>query len=961
MIGHGSPSSSLNARGAPYFMRALLRWWCALIATSTLLVGVVLDSGVNAQESPASEPVRLRISWGGGRATAWRGRAWLNDGVITDLKLLGKAADATASTWLDGGQVRIRSLSPRKHDEIEVAADAGNAAQLFVELVPASAVGAVKPPSPLRVPLTEVLHRPVAIRLDDAGTTLRVEHVPPDALQIVTGHENFLFAPGDQLSFEVRPHLSDMEPGTSLDILTTVTAAPNAPPVWNAPQRLEIPVDGEPAAKITIPLPKSEGAYTVRVTATRSPGFRPRFFPGGASAAERTFDVVVLDREPPRSKVPEAWDTVLEIDPTSPSWWERLPNWSQLRRFPAINFRQIGTRTSVIDLPSGRFVELPPTTENANPHWQAYTLPLESPGVPHLLEIDYPADAEQHFSLSITEPSAEIFDGIGADGGVYVEGFGRQAQKQTYRMVFWPRTQSPMLMVANQHPTAPAIFGHIRVLKRNASQLTTAPATNEPAERLVAAYITRPQLSETFGGTSDARHTDALASAAQPPDDWHAGYENATLLAEWVRYSGCNSAVVNVLADGSSLFEHAQASAATNEQRHGDGLPQPDQLELLLRVFDRENLALVPALQLAAPLPELEALRRGSDPQTSGLEWLGPNGKTWVETHGTDRGLAPYYNLLDKRVQRAIANLVKELMEQYGSHAAFAGLSIQLSANGYAQLPPLDWGLDDATIARFARDTGIQLPDAGPTRFAARHALLTGEHADEWRAWRTEQVTRFYAELAAMLRRQIARDDAKLILTLEEAFANPSLAARVRPAILGLPNRVETTLMDVGVDRIRLQSTPGIALCPTRYIESMSRLPERAIDLELNEAFAMWPRPADATHPSAALLYHRTQRGRLAAFQSNTLWRSNGPVDLVVQPSAHAAAMRQPYARMLLQHDPAVLLDGGELLPLAQDDALRQTREIIRRLPIGVETADVVKQPVGGDSIVRPPSFFGMP
>jgi hypothetical protein len=53
---------------------------------------------------------------------------------------------------------------------------------------------------------------------------------------------------------------------------------------------------------------------------------------------------------------------------------------------------------------------------------------------------------------------------------------------------------------------------------------------------------------------------------------------------------------------------------------------------------------------------------------------------------------------------------------------------------------------------------------------------------------------------------------------LEESFAQPSLAARVRPA-LGLPSRVDTALLDAGINRARLSSDPHIVLCPTQYVE----------------------------------------------------------------------------------------------------------------------------------------------
>jgi hypothetical protein len=952
MIGHGRPSLSpiARARDAPFSLRTFARHLCAITSPIALLLCAMLGSAANAQDAPGVAPLRLRISWGGASPTMWTGRAWLDDGLLTELKLLGTAADRAGSIWLQDRQVRINSLSPRTLDVIEVTASATSSAQLLVALTPASSFGG-NTPAPVKVPLADVLRRSVAVRLDEHGNTLRVERVPPESLEIVTDRKALIFAPGEQFSFELRPQLSDMAPGTSLDIEASLALSGRNEPIWSAPQRFEVPIEDPPLATVTVPIPQAEGVYTIRITATRSPGFRARFLPGGAGpTAERSFDIVVLDARPQQAAGPVAWETVLEIDPTSPRWWERLPRWTQLRRLPAMNFRHVGsTRASTIDLPYGRFVELPPTTAGADPHWQAYSLPVEAVGVPHLLELDYPAASDQHFGLSIVEPNAAgIVEGVGRDGGVYVEGFGQENAKQTHRMLFWPRTQSPMLLVTNQHPSAAAMFGQIRVLKYGAPHLSSASVARSPADRMVAAYIARPFLAESFGAANAVgKPVGFTASEAKTIDDWQTIYDSATRLSESVRYGGYNSAVVSVLADGSAIYPsaHLPETSRYNSGRAARDFPDRDGLELLLRVFDRDGLAFVPALQLAAPLPELEAVRRGSDPQTSGLEWVGPDGRTWIEVNGTQQGLAPYYNLLDPRVQQAMLNVVGELVGHYGRHASFAGMSIQLSANSYAQLPPLEWGLDDATIARFERETGIHLSADGPDRIAARHALLTREFAEAWRKWRIEQVTQFYARIVSILRENASRGNRRLILTLEDSFAHPNLAARVRPNIL-LANRVDGALLDAGIDRIRLQATPGIVVCATRYVESMAPLAKRAIDFELNEAFAAWRKSPEKNEAAAALHYHRPQRLQLASFQPQNTWKIKGGIELVTQSTAHAGAVRQPYVRTLLQHDPIVLLDGGELLPLGQDDTLREAREILRQLPVEADVAEVVQQPV---------------
>lgn len=958
MVGQGRPSPSLlaRARDTMLMLRALVA--CCFSAHLRIALGLCalwtlasVPTRVDAEQNePPPEAVRVRITWGGGESTAWHGRIWLDKGGLSNLKLLSLAADAAGSIWLDNGHLRIRSLSAHETDAVDVAAETADA-QLFVELSPGSSPAGA-PVVPLKLPLADILRRPVELRLDDRGNTLKVEHLPADVLGITLDRETLILAPSEQLAVTLHPKLPDMDPGTTLDVHTRLFAGRVSDAIWTDSQRLEVPFEGRPTVTIHVPMPRVEGAYTVRVSASRPPGFRPRFFPGGtAPMAERSLDVVVIDPNPPRENGQETWETVLEIDPTSPGWWDRLPTWTQLRRIPGLNFKQIGSiRPGAIDLPYGRFVELPASVPGSDPHWQAYSLPLEAVGAPHLLEVEYPAGGDQQFSLSIIEPNAAgIVEEVCRDSGVYVEGFGRRGVKQTHRMVFWPRTQAPMLLVTNQYPTgAVAHFGHIRVLKRSTPQLTTATIARDPSDRLVAAYFARPMLPETFGATKTVGKSAGHAPSMYALDDWQTYYESATRLSEYLRYSGYNCAVVNALADGSAIYpsRHVGLTPRYNSGRAASDAIERDALELMMQVFDRDGLALVPALQLASPIPALEQLRRAENPQASGLEWVGPSGKTWLEVNGSQNGLAPYYNLLDTRVQQSILQVVSELIERYGRHAAFAGLSIQLSANGYAQLPPLDWGFDDATIAQFQRDTGVQINAAGASRFAVRHALLTGEHAEKWRDWRAQRVANFYVQLATLIRESSEAHDRKLILTFEESFSHPVIATRVRPKILE-PSRVEEALLDAGIDRAQLQDEPGVVVCATRYVESMVPLAKRAIDLELNDAFATWHAPPSANAVSAALLYHRSERQSLSSFESQAVnLKFGGEFGIRTQPSPHAEALLRPYARALVQHDPAIVIDGGDTLSIATDDSLRRARDLIRQLPTGAKVSEVSKQPV---------------
>ncbi|MFO0788365.1 MAG: family 10 glycosylhydrolase [Pirellulales bacterium] len=944
MTGHARPSSLALA-----------------LARATLVVCAVLSLSAVGQEvaqppqiTPADEPVQLSISWGGGAATAWLGEMRLDRGAFSDLQLIDGSADLAGSVWLDRADLHIRSLSAHTADNVNVVASASPDAKITIRL----AAGPQAAVFQAEVPLADLAKKPYQAKLDEHGNSLEVRAVPAPPIRINLRNRandggSLTMAPGSQLAFEAVPNLPPNLHGTTLDVQTTLTPARRKDTVWRSePQRLAVPVNGYAKADLVVPLNVGDGVYTVHVNISRPSGyFRDKFFPGAAaSIAERSFQVVVLDPHPPAATGPGKWDTVLEIDPTNPKWIERLPTWTRQLRIPLINNINLGMlgslRAGAVNLPLGRFVELPATVAGADAHWQAYSLPLEASGTPHLLEIEYPSDEEQHFGLSIVEPNAAgVIEGVQRDAGVYVEGLGRsEAQRvEKHRLVFWPRTQSPLLLVTNQHPTAPAHFGQIRVLKR-VGPLNDDNPKLPPTERLVAAYVSQPLVAESLGAWQTV--APAMNGATRAVADSQTQFESATRLAEYVRHGGYNSAVVAVCADGKSVYP-SEYLPSTNFNGSGiaDSIGPCDALELMLQTFDRERLTLIPSIEFAIPLPHLEELRRTSESQSSGLELIGANGRTWLEVNGPGDGRAPYYNVLEPRVQDAMLAVVTEIVQRYGRHPSFGGVAIQLTSNGYTQLPPLDWGLDDATVERFAQDTGVRIAGPGPNRFAARAAALAGPNADAWRSWRTQQIAMFYSRMASAVSEGGTR---KLLLTTEQLFAHPQIRDRVRPSLM-VENRVATTMLDLGLDRSRLEQTPGLFLCPTNYVEPMSPLADRAIDLELNAAYARWnspDAPSSGGGVAASVIYHPPQLFRVAAFDKASPYRIAGELQQHSEPQPSGAAARQAYVQAMLQGDPAVILDGGATLPLGHERLLHDVRAVIAQLPRSAQVASIARQAV---------------
>ena len=265
-------------------------------------------------------------------------------------------------------------------------------------------------------------------------------------------------------------------------------------------------------------------------------------------------------------------------------------------------------------------------------------------------------------------------------------------------------------------------------------------------------------------------------------------------------------------------------------------------MELSLRLFDRDGLKLIPALQFVAPLPELEKrLREGDD--ATGIQLIGENGKPYTEVYNSKHGAGPYYNPLNEHVQEAMLNVVRELLKRYhlnAQHPSFGGLAIELTADGFAQLPGPLWGLDDNTIARFQQDTDITVPGEGPNRFAERAKFLaeppehqTSKQHTAWLNWRARELAEFYRRLQTEL--TLVRRDAVLYLAPTNLFDTFDAKTYLRPA-LPATSRTDEVLLMLGIRGELYRDRRGLVLLrPTRINPPGPPAPQ-GIDLEVNRA-----------------------------------------------------------------------------------------------------------------------------
>ena len=576
--------------------------------------------------SYADEAIMVRVAWGGGMEKLWEGSIAVSRGTISQPRPLGIEADEPGSMWLEDGRLSIRQRSPRAYDGVDIIVTAPADAKLVVQLTASSDS---QHGQAIEIPLTGISSEFRNLPLDDRENRLLVRRAPGDSLLVRMSYPSMVFSPGETMRFEVVPHLLPVPADTRVQIKAQLLDAQEQP-LWSSEHDLR--AGGGETIPLELTLPEDEGVYDIVIAAQQSGGWPRALRPlhWTRAIAERRVQLVVVSRQRPTRKPGREAAQILEIDPASSRWWEKvklppLPRLSRGLSGPLGN----GMRETVHHV-LGDVSQLKPSAASPDVSWEAYTLSITPPGRPYVLEVEYPSDVPQTLGLSIIETNAAgTLAPIGLDSGVDVSDEAAAAAAphwERHRLVFWPRTSSPLLLITNRREQSPAVYGKIRVLGGWERLPGTDPAKDHPSQRLIAAYMDRPLLAENF---SAEESLDTWSGRTL--QDWRTFHQAGTRLVDYLRYAGYNGLVLSVAADGSAIYP-SQVLEPTPRYDTGvffasgqDPMPK-DVLEMLLRLTDRENLQLIPSLEFAAPLPALEAIRRRGGAAAQGLEWIGADG-----------------------------------------------------------------------------------------------------------------------------------------------------------------------------------------------------------------------------------------------------------------------------------------------------------------------------------------------
>ncbi|HEY1067687.1 MAG TPA: hypothetical protein VGE52_16300, partial [Pirellulales bacterium] len=619
-------------------------------------------------------------------------------------------------------------------------------------------------PTTIDASLAEIAAAPIERTLADGRTRVMIRRAPGDSLRVKFDRPHLVFDPKEPWKLSFQPHqLVGVSPGR-VEFEAAIVRVPTNVEV----QRLTIPPanapeNGAPWASVPLEIaaPEVEGVYELRVAMVRRAALATSITRnwGRDVLASRTVQFVVVSPEPTQNAILTAWQAIDEFDPTHPSFLQRIglgafASIPGLKKGP-LTAGDVQVWTYNSDKQPVRLVQLGTGDRPGEASWQAYPIRVQQPGFPHLLEIEYPADLPQNLGVSVVEPTP---NGTGptaiVESGIYTpdEAATVGPKIAVQRIVFWPKTKTPFVLLTNRRPESHAAYGRLRISACGSMLPRESTARTAPG-RSLAYVLQKPLLVESYAAPEVADLSGAMLK------DWTTFYDAAKRLFDVMRVNGRDTLIVCVSAEGGGLFP-SLACPPTPRYDSGaffsDGRDpiRKDVLELLMRLAERDGVKVVPLVRFTSAHERVE--RQRLDPQNGvGIDLVGADGLPWNQSPARDPETRPTYNPLDRRVQQVIFDAVHELTARYGGRKSFGGAALDLSADGYATLPGELWGLDDRTWATFEAAVGVRAGVAGAGRFAERAKLVSEEPLrGRWLSWRAETLSNLHQHALAEIRRR---------------------------------------------------------------------------------------------------------------------------------------------------------------------------------------------------------------
>lgn len=858
----------------------MLRGW-ALKNQAVILVALLLPlygdaAQLNWNQLQLQDPISLVMMWGHGPHTVWHGDITVQNGDITGIKPY-KMEKADHIVQRSTSRAAFYSVTAGGVDGCKLEID-GSANTVLVF----HAAQGVR-----RVPLKSLFEGQKAIKLDRKGRMLWIHRSSQTVIRFKNLKEDYIFPPNSTWSpsVVVQPGFKTSQTW-SAKLTTTIVS--HAGSVVRSISRQTSVGGGTNVLDTSVPIPAKQGGYLARFRVSGLPFYVPPLnmdflvLSNGSAAVPPT-----LDAQGVPSQGPILEQTIACANTSEPSTF-RSDGTDRVDQYGTVAFRETGRTAHQI---------FRRKAHRASSNWFAYKLAVRHPGTPYLLRIVYPKNLKQRFVVSILDRNDSKIAVNVLDEMVTSSGDASGGQFGKKDIVFWPRRHHVGVLIVNAlngHPAAVRSIKLYRLPSASLAQLPSAPCKSR------AVYYEEPVFARQFGGSQPKAKFVATRDGTLP--DWANWYLGAKRLVELMANSGYTRLMIPVYGYGSALYPSAFAGQGT---RYVSGVKfadhrepvRPDVVRLLLTLLQRHHMTLVPIFEFYGRVARLDA---GAGTLAGLRNAQGRLARTVLRLRNPDIG--PYYDPLDPRVQKWVADVLSEFLKRYGAYSSLGDVAIQLNTSGWIQYPGPDWGYAKSQVRQFADSLSMQLPSPLSARDAALWVRDNGLQS-QWLMWRNNALVSFYKKLAALVSNNSSQS--KLAFSYMNIFSS---RYSQRSGYLKRPDEhdLRSYLANRGIDPLRLASIPGtVILRPIRLpIPKLGvgrKRPEPSLTDAARKLFA-------ASGASGVVVFHDYYETWLPSLKNRLWW----PTRYWMVASYYG---KSQLTRALKGSAPSVCYDGGYQIP----------------------------------------------
>ena len=965
----GSPRLAASPRARRAWLLLGVALWLAcpnlLFAQATQPFGPTAPQASVSKLEP-SVHCELRVVWGGDAPRPYSGEIAIANGTVKFVRNLSLQQDSIgkiSNAGADRIELRPHSASTFGGMDIQVQGKLDSLLSLRID----DPLGGA--PREFQVALRELLQDEWLQALDERGNRLAVSRQVADRLQVVCEPQSRLLKPAQSWRLKLSGNRTGVAAGAATAELRFLAQDGQA-----VGQSQSVSLEVDPYGSFTqttveLVAPVREGAYRLEISLHRRSSMLNTLVAASAPVL-RCLDLVVFDAAATPASI-AGWELLATVDPLAASktgslaWLVSTEMLPRLEMLPSmgraygvsiadklqpfnplagamnrpLSHGSLGEREILLSDISGSQSRAGACLSLAPQAWLALPLQGLQENVPHRLRVRIPTDRPTELAISLQQTNAlREFPPLSLDSGVVVR--SRQTASATPRasaasattlstphteheIVFFPRGEQAYLLLANMHARENAGVCEITLerARMSTAQAARSDLTTESSSakiratprRMVGINLDKPLLADCVAAR---REVDAVTGRAL--ESWGTWQQSISRICQMMQLREVNTLMVKGFSEGGAIFPSERLAPNCRYDSgtfFSDGRSPEikDAIELMLQYFDRADLKLILALDLNTAFPGLAQFE-----QVAGHESL------LQQPMGIDNAAqlsrAVRYNPLNSRVQAEVIAALREIVDRYGHHPAFAGIALQLDDQSQLIWAGDRWGYDAESLAGFEKATQVKLPPREKLESAfsgtARLAFLE---------WRAGELSLFYNRLGEIV--SGGRPDRKLYLNAIRLWdVYPDKSRFVNPdQIIRNPREY---MLAFGISADALASSPSVELMRGSFDAIMNSVNSQ--DWIRRESGQRGLVEFQGGADTAAVVLRYPRRFEVAATEKLDHANSRWIYPTLYYPGVHA---RKKLVNQIFHNDPLLLVDGSWLPFSGQEDDLHSLTRTLSELP----------------------------